>query len=208
MHTGVVQNKSIACQADPFLYDGKKNFHDRFSCSKATFYEKNGNQCAWQPVSNMLTYMRAKLALCKRGFTFIRPSRSEYGPESFWISLSGGISGIIMHKVQLNTRSRAQRPSQKQRKSIIITQVCYVYSYRFKFLIKAFRNFSHNQFKLILGIIKICPFTRLVGNTATIYNALFVLRGTRRACEKMAQTLDNPLLLLYIFFRVKKWLKI
>jgi hypothetical protein len=24
----------------------------------------------------------------------------------------------------------------------------------------------------------------------------------------MAQTLDNPLLLLYIFFRVKKWLKI
>jgi hypothetical protein len=24
MHTGVVQNKSITCQADPFLYDGKK----------------------------------------------------------------------------------------------------------------------------------------------------------------------------------------
>jgi hypothetical protein len=29
MHTGVVQNKSIACQADRFLLDGKK---EKFSC--------------------------------------------------------------------------------------------------------------------------------------------------------------------------------
>jgi hypothetical protein len=29
MHTGIVQNKSIACEADRFLLDGKK---EKFSC--------------------------------------------------------------------------------------------------------------------------------------------------------------------------------
>jgi hypothetical protein len=34
------------------LLDGKKEkIHVLFSCYKATFYWKNGNQCAWQPVS-------------------------------------------------------------------------------------------------------------------------------------------------------------
>jgi hypothetical protein len=39
MHTGVVQKKYIACQADRFLLDGKKKkIHVLFSCFKATFY--------------------------------------------------------------------------------------------------------------------------------------------------------------------------
>jgi hypothetical protein len=41
MHTAIVQNKSIACQADWFLLDQKK---EKFSCpvfcTKATFYCK------------------------------------------------------------------------------------------------------------------------------------------------------------------------
>jgi hypothetical protein len=38
--SGVVQNKSIACQADRSLLDGKKEKFSCpvFSCSKATFY--------------------------------------------------------------------------------------------------------------------------------------------------------------------------
>jgi hypothetical protein len=52
MHTGVVQNKSIACQADRFLLDGKK---EKFSCPifllqsnlllKKTATNVHGSQC-------------------------------------------------------------------------------------------------------------------------------------------------------------------
>jgi hypothetical protein len=60
MHTGVVQNKSIACQADRFLLDGKK---EKFSCPifllqsnlllKKTATNVHGSQCQWAFVSEI-----------------------------------------------------------------------------------------------------------------------------------------------------------
>jgi hypothetical protein len=46
MHTGVVQNKSIACQADPFLYDGKK---EKFSWP-VFLLQSNLLLKKWQPM--------------------------------------------------------------------------------------------------------------------------------------------------------------
>jgi hypothetical protein len=47
MYTGVVQN--IACQADRFLYDGKKQkiFMTSFLASKQPSTVKNGSQCPY-----------------------------------------------------------------------------------------------------------------------------------------------------------------
>jgi hypothetical protein len=53
MHTGVVQNKSITCQADRFFawLKERKIFMSCFLAPKQPSTVKNGNQCAWQPVS-------------------------------------------------------------------------------------------------------------------------------------------------------------
>jgi hypothetical protein len=45
MHTGVVQNRSIACQADRFLLDGKKE-KNNLLLKKAT--NVHGSQCPFQ----------------------------------------------------------------------------------------------------------------------------------------------------------------
>jgi hypothetical protein len=46
MHTGVVQNKSIACQADQFLLDGKK---EKISCP-VFLLQSNLLLKKWQPM--------------------------------------------------------------------------------------------------------------------------------------------------------------